>query len=81
MLSSEIDRLMYSTFAVQSGKGARQQRLALAFPYVLLWSIEGAIHLEKCKGRDDPPMFSCGKGPAKSFKRDSSHAGTGRNSQ
>ena len=55
MLSSEIDLLMYSTFAVQSGEGARQQRLALALPYVLLWSIEGAIHLEKCSSRSDPP--------------------------
>src|SRR5262245_8426452 len=58
MLSSEIDLLMYSTFAVQSGKGARQQRLALALPYVLLWSIEGAIHLENCSSRNDPAAIS-----------------------
>jgi hypothetical protein len=55
MLSSEIGLLMYSTFAVQSGEGARQQRLALALPYVLLWSIEGAIHLEKCNSWINPP--------------------------
>src|SRR4051794_3775612 len=35
MLSSEIDFLMYSTFAVQSGESARKQRLAPVFPYVL----------------------------------------------
>jgi len=54
MLSSEIDLLMYSTFAVQSGESARQQRLALVLPYVVLWSIEGEIHLEKCNSRTDP---------------------------
>jgi hypothetical protein len=46
MLSSEIDLLMYSTFAAQSGEGARQQRLALALPYVLWWSNRAVIHLE-----------------------------------
>jgi hypothetical protein len=46
MLSSEIDLLMYSTFAVQSGESARQQRLALVLPYVLLWSNRAVIHLE-----------------------------------
>ena len=46
MLSSEIDLLMYSTSAVQSGESARQQRLALVLPYVLLWSNRAVIHLE-----------------------------------
>ena len=46
MPSSEIDLLMYSTFAVQSGESARQQRLALVLPYVLLWSNRAVIHLE-----------------------------------
>src|SRR5262245_44910786 len=70
MLSSEIDLLMYSTFAVQSGEGARQQRLALALPYVLLWSIEGAIHLEKCSSRSDPPpRRHCRRTREKAFSR------------
>jgi hypothetical protein len=47
MLSSEIDLLMYSTFAVQSGESARQQRLALVLPYVLLWSNRAVIHLDR----------------------------------
>ena len=46
MLSSEIELLMYSTFAVQSGESARQQRLALVLPYVLWWSNRAVIHLE-----------------------------------
>jgi hypothetical protein len=47
MLSSEIDLLMYSTFAVQSGESARQQRLAIVLPYVLLWSNRAVIHLDR----------------------------------
>jgi hypothetical protein len=46
MLSSEIGLLMYSTFAAQSSESLRQQRLALALPYVLLWSNRAVIHLE-----------------------------------
>jgi hypothetical protein len=42
----ENDLLMYSTFAVQSGESARQERLALVLPYVLLWSNRAVIHLE-----------------------------------
>ena len=52
MLSSEIDLLMYSTFAVQSGESARQQRLALVLPYVLLWSNRAVIHLDRDDSRD-----------------------------
>jgi hypothetical protein len=55
MLSSEIDLLMYSTFTVQSGESARQQRLALALPCVLLWSIRAVDQLSKNDSRDDPP--------------------------
>ena len=55
MLSSEIDLLMYSTFAVQSGESARKQRLALVFPYVLLWSNRAVIHLDFDDSRDDRP--------------------------
>ena len=61
MLSSEIDLLMYSTFAVQSGESARQQRLALVLPYVLLWSNRAVIHLD----RDDSwtnPLWRAGYG-------------------
>ena len=54
MLSSEIDLLMYSTFAVQSGESARQQRLALVLPYVLLWSNRAVIHLDRDDSRDNP---------------------------
>jgi hypothetical protein len=50
----KIDLLMYSTFAVQSGESARQQRLALVLPYVLLWSIRAVDHLSKNDSRDDP---------------------------
>ena len=45
---------MYSTFAVQSGESARQQRLALVFPHVLLWSNRAVIHLENEDSRNDP---------------------------
>ena len=55
MLSSEIDLLMYSTFAVQSGESARQQRLALVLPYVLLWSNRAVIHLENDDSWINPP--------------------------
>jgi len=51
----KIDLLMYSTFAVQSGESARQQRVALVLPYVLLWSIRAVDHLSKNDSRDDPP--------------------------
>jgi hypothetical protein len=51
MLSSEIDLLMYSTFAVQSDESARQQRLALVLPYVVLWSNRAVIHLENDDSR------------------------------
>jgi hypothetical protein len=37
---------MYSTFAVQSGESARQQRLVLVLPYVLLWSNRAVVSLE-----------------------------------
>jgi hypothetical protein len=56
MLSSEIDLLMYSTFAVQSGESARQQRLALALPYVLLWSNRAVIHLENDDSWTNPAV-------------------------
>src|SRR5262249_20739314 len=52
--SSEIDLLMYSTFAVQSGESARQQRLALVLSYVLWWSIGKRSHLENAKGWTTP---------------------------
>ena len=52
--SSEIDLLMYSTFAVQSGESARQQRLALVLSYVLWWSIGERSHLENAKGWTNP---------------------------
>ena len=55
MLSSGIDLLMYSTFAVQSGESARQQRLALVLPYVLLWSNRAVIHLENDNSWTNPP--------------------------
>ena len=55
MLSSEIDLLMYSTFAVQSGESARQQRLALVLPYVLLWSNRAVIHLDRDDSWINPP--------------------------
>ena len=54
MLSSEIDLLMYSTFAVQSGEGARQQSLALVLPYILWWSNRAVFHLEDDDSRTDP---------------------------
>jgi hypothetical protein len=54
MLSSEIDLLMYSTFAVQSGESARKQRLAPVFPYVLLWSNRALDQLSKSDSRNDP---------------------------
>jgi hypothetical protein len=60
--SSEIDLLMYSTFAVQSGEGARQQRLALVLPYVLLWSNRAVIHLDRDDSWTNPPP-SGWKGP------------------
>ncbi len=55
MLSSKIELLMYRTFAFQSGESARQQRLGLVLPYVLLWSNRAVIHLENDDSRDDPP--------------------------
>ena len=68
MLSSEIDLLMYSTFAVQSDESARQQRLALVLPYVVLWSNRAVIHLEKDDSRNDPtPCGSIGRTRKKLF--------------
>jgi hypothetical protein len=55
MLSSEIGLLMYSTFAVQSGESARQERLALVLSYVLLWSNRAVIHLENDDSWNNPP--------------------------
>jgi hypothetical protein len=46
---------MYSTFAVQSGESARQQRLALVLPYVLLWSNRAVIHLDRDDSWINPP--------------------------
>jgi hypothetical protein len=54
MLSSEIDLLMYSTFAVQSNKDAWQQCFAFVLPYVLLWSNRVVIHLANDDSRTDP---------------------------
>ena len=66
MLSSEIELLMYSTFAVQSGESARQQRLALVLPYVLLWSNRAVIHLANDDSRNDPrPKMLAGRTRAK----------------
>jgi hypothetical protein len=47
---------MSSTFAVQSGESARQQRLALLLPYVLLWSNRAVIHLENNDSWTNPPQ-------------------------
>ena len=58
MLSSEIDLLMYSTFAVQSDESARQQCLTFVLPYVLLWSNRAVIHLANDDSRDDPAAIS-----------------------
>src|SRR5215475_8961332 len=64
MFRSEIDLLMYSTFAVRSGESARLQRLTLVFPYVLLWSNRRADHLSKNDSRDDrPPIQTPWKDP------------------
>ena len=66
MLSSEIDLLMYSTFAVQSGESARQQRLALVLPYVLLWSNRAVIPSSKRRQLDQPATIpTSGKDPRK----------------
>src|SRR5215475_10185205 len=66
MLGSEIDLLMYTIFDVQSDESARQQRLTLVLPCVLLWSNRRADYLSKNDSRDDPPMFSCvGRDPRK----------------
>jgi hypothetical protein len=55
MLSSEIDLLMYSTFAVQSNENAWQQCFAFVLPYVLLWSNRVVIHLANDDSLSDPP--------------------------
>ena len=61
-LAPKFDLLMYRTFAVQSGESARQQRLALALPYVLLWSNRAVIHLENEDSRNDPrPLWVVGR--------------------
>jgi hypothetical protein len=54
MLSSEIDLLMYSTFAVQSNENAWQQYFAFVLPYVLLWSNRVVIHLANDDSPKDP---------------------------
>ena len=54
--SSKIERLMYRTFAFQSGESARQQRLTSVLLYVLLWSNRRADHLSKNDSRNDPPQ-------------------------
>jgi hypothetical protein len=55
MLSSEIDLLMCSTFAVQSDESARQECLTFVLPYVLLWSNRAVVHLANDDSRNDPP--------------------------
>jgi hypothetical protein len=61
---SEIDLLMYSTFAVQSGESARQQRLALVLSYVLLWSNRAVIHLDRDDSWINPHGARVLEGPA-----------------
>jgi len=64
MLSSEIDLLMYSTFAVQSDESARQQCLTFVLPYVLLWSNRAVIHLANDDSLTDPPqVLGCSEDP------------------
>jgi hypothetical protein len=67
--SSEIDLLMYSTFAVQSGESARQQRLALVLPYVLLWSNRAVIHLDRDDSWINRRHRSGWEGPAQKASR------------
>jgi hypothetical protein len=67
--SSEIDLLMYSTFAVQSGESARQQRLAIALQYVLLWSDRAVIHLANDDSwHNPPPLRVARKDPQKAVR-------------
>jgi hypothetical protein len=52
---------MYSTFAVQSGESARQQRVALVLPYVLLWSIRAVDDPRPSQNsRKDPRIILIG---------------------
>jgi hypothetical protein len=76
MLSSEIDLLMYSTFAVQSDENARQQCLTFVLPYVLLWSNRAVIHLANDDSRNDPACRAESlEGPAEMFPNPTSRSG------
>lgn len=56
MLSSKIELLMHRTFAFKSDESARQQRLTVVLPCIMLWSNRRTDHLSKNDSRDDPPF-------------------------